>query len=718
MTVVRIGIDVGGTFTHAIALDAQTLELLADVKIPTTHSAAEGVARGIVDGLHLLLEQTHVPPSDVVYIAHSTTQATNALLEGDVVPVGIVGMGGRGLEAARARGATNIRSLELAAGRSLVSYHVFLDLSGMGEPDTARVSAALSSLRQQGAAAIVAAGAFSVDHPEQELAVVERAAAMGLPGTATSNISKLYGLRARTRTAVINASILPKMLETATMTDSSVRMAGIAAPLMVMRGDGGVMDLSQVKTRPIYTVLSGPAAGVAGALMYERLSDAVFLEVGGTSTDISTIKSGQVLTGYAQIGGHTTYVRSLDTRTYGVAGGSLARLDGTRVHDVGPRSAHIAGLDYASFGLSPADFLGADVLLYAPLSGDPDDYCALQLADGRRVGLCLTDAANAAGVLQPGDYSFGNPDAARAAFAIVGAKIGANGNDLATQMLDVASSRLQRVVQQLINEYQLDPATLQLVGGGGGAATVVRHLAQVMDLPTIIVHKAEVISAIGVALALLRDVVERSIPSPTEADIRRVQAEARESLLRMGAQSDSIQVQVEVDAQQSKVTAVATGSLALARQEVARTELADEELQRIAAESLRTRTDDVRQLADNGSLRVFCTTVSSSHLFGLIRGHTQFVAVVDRYGTVRLKRAGARVHVLASSAPLAELESVLRDESRYDTVVSVPLLYLLAGSQVADLSKLRSIENVLSVADNELRNAGPGACVVAVTVPQ
>src|SRR5579863_7788054 len=95
MRKLRLGVDVGGTFTDVVAIDASTRELVAKVKVPTTHDSAEGVAAGIIAGIERLLESTGVSPSDVAFIAHSTTQATNALLEGDVARVGVIGLTGR-----------------------------------------------------------------------------------------------------------------------------------------------------------------------------------------------------------------------------------------------------------------------------------------------------------------------------------------------------------------------------------------------------------------------------------------------------------------------------------------------------------------------------------------------------------------------------------------------------------------------------------------------
>ena len=112
---VRIGVDVGGTFTKAVLLDNDTHEIIAQAVVPTTHTAAEGVAAGVIEAFRQSLATARIAPSDVVFIAHSTTQATNALLEGDVASVGIVGMGRGAVESRLARSQTVIGDIEEAA---------------------------------------------------------------------------------------------------------------------------------------------------------------------------------------------------------------------------------------------------------------------------------------------------------------------------------------------------------------------------------------------------------------------------------------------------------------------------------------------------------------------------------------------------------------------------------------------------------------------------
>ena len=316
---VRIGIDVGGTFTDAVVIDNNSYEVIGKAKIPTTHHEKEGVAKGVIEVIKKVLEENNISPNDVVFIAHGTTQATNALLEGDVAKVGIIGMG-KGIEGERAKNETKVNNIELSPGKYLYTEHRYIDSGNISQKS---IGEAIRQLKDTGSEVIVASESYSVDNPENEKIVIEQSLNNGIYATGGYEISQLYGLRARTRTAVVNGALIPKMMETANMTETSVKNANIKKPLMIMRCDGGVMTIDEVRKRPILTMLSGLAAGVAGALMYEKVSDGIFFEVGGTSTDISVIKDGKVMIKNSQVGGHKLYLKSLDVRTLGVAGVSM-----------------------------------------------------------------------------------------------------------------------------------------------------------------------------------------------------------------------------------------------------------------------------------------------------------------------------------------------------------------------------------------------------------
>ncbi|MBD5605675.1 MAG: hydantoinase/oxoprolinase, partial [Candidatus Eremiobacteraeota bacterium] len=310
----RVGIDVGGTFTDVVVVDAENGSLVARVKVPTTHDAEDGVAAGIVAGLARALAAPGVDATRIAFIAHSTTQATNALLEGDVARVGIVGLHGAFGWFARAQ--MRVPPIALAENATLAPSIAFARAD-----DEMSIERAVAALLDGGAEAIVATEAFGVDRPAAETRVMTATRARGALATSGHDVATTYGLRARTRTAVLNAAILPRMVRTSQMTAAAVARAGIGVPLMIMRSDGGVMEVGEVARRPILTMLSGPAAGIAGALLHENVTDGIFVEVGGTSADFSVIRRGAPQMQPARVGGHRTMLRTLDVRTLAIAGG-------------------------------------------------------------------------------------------------------------------------------------------------------------------------------------------------------------------------------------------------------------------------------------------------------------------------------------------------------------------------------------------------------------
>ena len=335
---VRIGIDVGGTHTKAVAINNDTQEIIGKSSVKTTHDNEKGVAEGVVNSFLKCLKDYNIDPEEVVFVAHSTTQATNALLEGDVAKIGIISTAKPGIEGWLARIQSNLKDIDLGTGRSI---HISSRFVTQNELKEEKISTIIDELLADGMDVLVASAAFGVDDLCLEEQIAEVGRKKGIPVTLASEMTKLYGLSRRTRTATINASILPKMLETANSTEESVRSSGVDVPLMIMRGDGGLMDVVEMKKRPVLTMLSGPAASVMGALMYLRTSNGIYFEVGGTSTNLGVIKNGRPVIDYSEISGHKTYVNSLDVRVLGVAGGSMIRVNKSGVKDVGPRSAHI-----------------------------------------------------------------------------------------------------------------------------------------------------------------------------------------------------------------------------------------------------------------------------------------------------------------------------------------------------------------------------------------
>ncbi|WP_319239457.1 hydantoinase/oxoprolinase family protein [uncultured Propionivibrio sp.] len=685
---VRIGIDVGGTHTKAVAIDNETNEIVGKGSVMTTHHHESGVAAGVVAAFHKCLAEHDIQPEEVIFIAHSTTQATNALLEGDVARVGVVGISGGLIEGFLAKRQTKIPPIDLGTGKFIETDHVHVNIKDM---TSEKLPAIVKGLLDSGSSVIVASKAFGVDNMHEERMVADEAERLGVPCTLASDITKLYGLTTRTRTAALNASILPKMLDTANSTERSVRGAGIDVPLMIMRGDGGVMEINEMKKRPILTMLSGPAASVIGALMYLRASNGIYFEVGGTSTNIGVIKNGRPAVDYSIIGGHRTYVNSLDVRVLGVAGGSMVRAKKGAVIDVGPRSAHIAGMGYACF-TAPQLLDGATLYHVQPRKNDPSDYVALRLANGESVTITNTCAANVLGILGENDYARGNVESSRKAMALLAAEVGLSIEETARAILQKGSEKIIPVIEDLIAKYKIEREQVVLVGAGGGAGTLLTFTANAMGFKYQIPENAEVISSIGVALAMVREMVERTIPNPTAADIAALKKEAKEMAINSGAVEDSIEIYVEIDDQAQRVTAIAMGSTEVKTTDLMKNCNRDEAVQ-IAADSIGLDKEATQLVAENGLVYV----VSAQ------RNGKQPVRVIDKKGFVKVQRANGLVETTTLERIREVLEKLWHGASNFSSEIRInPDVYVVAGSRVMDYSGIPELAQVSGLIEAEL----------------
>lgn len=695
---VRIGIDVGGTFTDAVVVDNETYEVIAKEKCPTTHHAKQGVAEGIVRNIENVLKKNNISPEDVIFIAHGTTQATNALLEGDVAKVGIVGMG-KGLEADRAKKETTAGNIELAPGKFLYTEHEFLESSSLRED---LIKSAIEKLKQKGAEVIVASESYSVDNPENEKKVIEIANKMGLPATGGYEISQLYGLSARTRTAAVNAALIPKMMETANMTEGAVKESGIRKPLMIMRCDGGVMSIDEVRKRPILTMLSGLAAGVAGALMYEKITDGIFLEAGGTSTDISVIKDGKVMIKNAQIGGQKLYLTSLDVRTLGVAGGSMIVVEDGKLVDVGPRSAHIANKSYEVFA-EPKKIVSPKIKLVAPREEDKPNYAVIECENGESYALTLAGAANILGYVGEGDYAHGNKEAAKKAWQALADLTGESVEELCKTTMEISMKKVKQIVDELIVDYNLNKNLIYLIGGGGSASVVVPFLGEMMGIRHKIAENAPYISTIGVSLALVREQIERNVSNPTDEDIRKIRHDVMEVITRAGADAATVDIAIEIDSQKNILRAIATGATEL-RTKDRNTQMKSEEgLLKIISEADKVEKQNVQKVGQEGRWHAYYVNVEKKALFGLIKTKKRFTRIIDEEGVIRLQKNDAKIMVMKKKQLSTRFEEFVDSLTQFsDAGAILPKTYLFFGQKMSDLSGVVNKEQLLGLADMEL----------------
>jgi N-methylhydantoinase A len=476
--VIRVGVDVGGTFTDLVALDRGRV---VTAKVPSTpEDQSEGVMRSL----------EAVEPSDVAAFAHGMTVATNALLERRGARTALVTTEGfRDLIELARQDRPALYDLAERRPEPLVPRDLrFTVRERMGpdgevEPlDSDSVGDAIEKLREADVEAVAVCLLFAFLHPEHERRVGEavREALGDVHVSLSSEVLPEFREYERFSTTVADAYLAPKLAAYLERLAASAEEAGVPAPL-VMQSSGGVLDVGAAAEQAAGCVLSGPAGGVVGAAHVARASgyeDVLTFDMGGTSTDVAPVRGGEAsTTTESVVAGVPIKLPMVDVHTVSAGGGSIAWADPGGALRVGPRSA---GADpgpaaYGKGGEEPT-VTDANVLL---------GY----LGDGAELGGELTLSR----------------DAAESALAGLGSDLGLDALETALGAVRVANAEMGRALRVISVERGLDPREFALVAFGGAGGLHACALAEELGIPTLLVPRAGgVLSALGLAMSDVR----------------------------------------------------------------------------------------------------------------------------------------------------------------------------------------------------------------------
>ena len=332
-----LGIDAGGTFTDLVFITGNESNVAAYVKIPTRH---ENILKTIEDGLCAIMKQIHI--QDITTINLATTFATNAIVENKLRPAGLVLIGYDPVVVAK------------AIDDNIFNTDYVIQVAGGHDPkgdeleplDTDmlvnKVKNILPCLES-----VAISSFFSVRNPSHEIQAKKliHSLAPELHVTCGHELASELDAIKRAVTAVINAGLIPLMIDLFSSVEQVLKKRGCGAPVFVVRGDGSLVSAEWAKLHPIETILSGPAASAIGAchlagVKNNNARSAWVIDMGGTTTDIIHINEHgrpAINAGGTTVGGHRTLIKSIDIKTFGLGGDSRVRFGSHGVLQLGPR---------------------------------------------------------------------------------------------------------------------------------------------------------------------------------------------------------------------------------------------------------------------------------------------------------------------------------------------------------------------------------------------
>ena len=478
---VRVGVDVGGTFTDVVLLTPDGH--LTTAKVPSTADQSVGV----VEGIEKACETAGVDPSDVGEFVHAMTVSTNALLERDGARAALVTTEGfRDVLEIGRQARPDLYDVDADKPDPLVPRRRRFEVTertrvdGVERPvDTEAVEALAETLAERDVESVAVSFLHSYRDPENERRAAETLrAALDVPVSVSSEVLGEFREYERTATTAVDAYVRPTIDGYLGRLTERARDLGVPEP-RVMQSNGGIADAETVRKRAVTTALSGPAAGVVGAgLTAESASrdrdreGLITFDMGGTSSDVSLVRDGAAeRTTDTEIGGVPIGLPMVDVTTVGAGGGSVAWVDPGGALRVGPRSA---GADpgpacYGQGGTEPTvtdanlvlGYIGESTALGGELSLDADAAAA-----------ALERLADAAGL--------------------------ADALEAARGVHRVANATMTRAIRAMTIERGHDPRAFALVAFGGAGPMHAATLAERLDVDTVVVPRGcGVLSALG-----------------------------------------------------------------------------------------------------------------------------------------------------------------------------------------------------------------------------
>lgn len=501
----RAGIDIGGTFTDLVLMREDGA--LHAEKLLTT---PDDFGRGIADGLAAALATIGAAPDDVDVIVHGTTVATNAILEAKGARTGLITTAGfRDVLELRRLRIPEMYTLNWTKPPPLVPRRLRREVTEKTGPrgevriplDETTVIAACERLARENVAAVAIAYLHSYANPDHEKRSAEIVRDIMGPDvfiTCSSDILPEIREYERTSTTVINAYLGPILTAYFASLRRHLDSIGVAAPVRVMKSDGGVMSIGAAADKPAYLVESGPAAGVIGAARLAADGNNITLDMGGTTAKASMVEGGRISrTGDYEVGaginlssklvmggGYALKLPVIDISEIGAGGGSIVSLDRGGLLKVGPESA----------GALPGP------VCYGRGGEDPT----------------FTDSALTLGFLNPGYLVGGDlkldADAARDALqAIIATPLDRDLLDAAWGVFQVACGTMVRAVKAVSTYRGRDPRDFALFAFGGNGPVVAAEIANLLDMTRVIIPPTPgVFSAYGLLLSDVEHEISRA----------------------------------------------------------------------------------------------------------------------------------------------------------------------------------------------------------------